>query len=185
MNTCSRDLEIMNGLLEDLECNMRLISKQARFDPHSKVVDWFEKFSKDTRSGHSGITISEDGFTVYVSNFWPWTLEGLFYHRDNIPPWVTFEFIWDEGLNISDKKAWNFCNKGTWVKYDATPEQVVEFLNKFRIIPVQKLKIIEPDQGSDGMFYRTVAVLEKVNEVWEIKETLSPSDPPQHVPLYD
>lgn len=164
---------------------MGLISKQARFDPHSKVVDWLEKFSKDTRSGHSGITISEDGFVVSVSNFWPWTLEGLFYHRDNIPPWVTFEFIWDDGLNISDKKACNFCNKGTWVKYDATPEQVVEFLNKFRINSLRKLKITEPDWEYGGYRRLVVAVLEKVNGVWEIKEKFSPSDPPQHVLVYD
>ena len=175
----------MNGLSEDLECNMGLISKQAGFDPHSKVVNWLEKFNEDTRSGHSGITISEDGFTVYVSNFWMWTLEALFYHRDNIPPWVTFEFIWTGELNISVEKVCNFCNKGTWVKYDANPEQVVEFLNKFRIIPLRKLKITEPDWECGGYRRLVVAVLEKVNGVWEIKERFSPSDLPQYVRLCD
>lgn len=164
---------------------MGLISKQARFDPHSKVVDWFEKFSKDTRSGHSGITISEDGFTVYVSNFWMWTLEALFYYQDNIPPWVTFELIGNGIIDISDNKVWSFCNKGTWVKYDATPEQVVEFLNKFRINPLRKLKITEPDWDYGGYRKLVVAVLEKVNGVWEIKEKFSPSDSITTYNLYD
>ena len=146
---------------------MGLISKQARFDPHSKVVDWYEKFNKDTKCGHSGIKISEDGFTVSVSNFWMQTLEALFYHQDYIPQWATFEFIWSEGIGLSDKKLYNFLNKGTWVKYDATPEQVVEFLNKFRITPIRKLKIVASVRG--GEFYRTVAILEKVDGVWKIK----------------
>ena len=164
---------------------MGLISKQAGFDPHSKVVDWLKKFSKDTGLGHDGITISEDGFTVIVSNFWMWTLEALFYHQDNIPPWVTFEFIWADDYNISDNKVWSFCNKGPWVKYDATPEQVVEFLNKFRINPLRKLKITEPNWEYGGYRKLVVAVLEKVNGVWEIKEKFSPSDPSQYVLSYD
>lgn len=152
---------------------MGLISKQARFDPHSKAVDWLEKFDKDTGCGHGDIRVSEDGFTVSVSNFWMWTLEALFYYRDNIPQWLTFEFIWTDGLEISDRKVCNFSNKGTWVKYDATPEQVVEFLNKFRITPIRKLKIIDE---CVGVFHSPVAILEKVNGVWEIKEKSSPSD---------